>query len=362
MQQSDAPQRQGWMDRARAVAVGMVLLCHAMEFACVFRNEPYWDPRPLSEWAVKLTLLTLGRLGVPVFLMLTGALILGKDFSTDDKIVRFYRTHLLRLAVCIGCWVVLYTFFLGWINQTGFEWRRLVTALFTTSQVQLGHMWYAPMILGMYLFLPFVARAVQNASLKSLWLPMTVTFVMTLGLVSVHFVQRALGMATRDSLLDLSFSGGCYGLYIVTGYLLVEKQCLRRLPGWAVGLGCLALFVLTVLFQVWIYSRGGSDRVWYDFAGVFLCSVLMLEGFRRGPQRRWGQPVWEWISRRSFAIYFLHFPVMRVMYEFGWHRLASSAWWAQAGFLWAVSLAVSALAIVPLQKIPWARRFLLYIS
>ena len=95
-------ERKGWIDYARVCAVFCVVLCHATEsfYGAVVRGEARIDT---GLWMLENTLFTVGRLGVPLFLAITGALLLGRELEPG----KFYRKSLFPLVGTTEIWIVL---------------------------------------------------------------------------------------------------------------------------------------------------------------------------------------------------------------------------------------------------------------
>lgn len=348
------------MDRARAFAILAVVLCHAVEMVQPFAQEAF-SASAWPEWAARLGFYTLGRLGVPLFLGLTGALLLNRDYSGEAQLRAFYRRKFLPLFVCTECWMVLNALFLSWHHGLPLDWRRLLGALTATGELQLGHLWYMPMILGMYLAIPFAARAVQGISLRTLVPLWCVVFAFSALLPSLNLALEVWGFAPRDMLLDLSFLGGVYGLYIVGGWMIACKNALDGWPRWLIALCFVLCFAATVAFQLWRYFAGFACKVWYDFAGLMLAGFFLFELFRRSECRKgWLDRLCLYLSRRSLAIFLLHFPLQRVCCQYGWQLWAGGALWLQSAVLFAFALAASLVLIALLERIGPVRRWLLH--
>ena len=60
---------------------------------------------------IKTCVTVFSRLGVPIFLMLTGALILSKSFETKDDLKRFYTHNWLRILITTELWLAIYYWF-----------------------------------------------------------------------------------------------------------------------------------------------------------------------------------------------------------------------------------------------------------
>lgn len=356
---STAP-RTRWMDRARAFAILAVVLCHAVEMVHPFAQQAF-DASDWLQWTIRFGLFTVGRLGVPLFLGLTGALLLERDYSGEAQIRDFYRRKFWRLFVCVECWMVLYSIFLMWHHELPLDWRRLVGALTATGELQLGHLWYIPMILGMYLAIPFVARAVRGLSLRVLVPVCCVVFAFAVAVPSLNLALEVWGFARREALLDLHFLGGVYGLYIVGGWMIARKHALNAWPRWIAALCFAVCYGATVAFQLWRYHAGLGYKVWYDFAGLMLAGFFLLELFRRSEWKKtWLDKLCLYLSRRSFAIFLLHFPLQRVCWQYGWQLWLGDALLVQSAVMFALPLAASLALIALLERIPVVRRWLLY--
>lgn len=84
------------VDTARAIAICTVVFIHASE-----------KTRPIASWTLLDNILvplftTIGRIGVPVFLILTGFLVLPR--LNKSGVRRFYRRNFLPLAVSFEIW------------------------------------------------------------------------------------------------------------------------------------------------------------------------------------------------------------------------------------------------------------------
>ena len=70
--------REAWLDYARIFAILCVICCHAVEnyYGAVVSGNERIDFVP---WIVENTLFTIGRLGVPLFLAISGTLLLNRE-------------------------------------------------------------------------------------------------------------------------------------------------------------------------------------------------------------------------------------------------------------------------------------------
>ena len=72
-----------WIDLLRCIAILCVVLCHATEAVYDFDLESMTPIRPTVVLA--FTLFTIGRTGVPIFLMVTGYLLLDRSYDEGGR-------------------------------------------------------------------------------------------------------------------------------------------------------------------------------------------------------------------------------------------------------------------------------------
>lgn len=76
--------------------------------------------------------------------------------------------------------------------------------------------------------------------------------------------------------MDLSFCGGVYGIYLVSGYF-INKGILKRITN-IINIILVALSLLfTIIFQFWCNERGYNYNVWYNFIGIFFVHYFYLK-------------------------------------------------------------------------------------
>lgn len=100
--------RKIWLDVVRATAILCVVLCHSV--------EAFYRPVLLGQlqvsfplWNIENLLFTVGRMGVPLFLATTGALILPRDYP---DVSAFYKKSLLPLFLTTEIWIFFQLHFL----------------------------------------------------------------------------------------------------------------------------------------------------------------------------------------------------------------------------------------------------------
>lgn len=357
-------ERKSWIDCARVCAIFCVVLCHAVEnfYGSVIRGEAQVGA---ALWLAENTLFTLGRLGVPLFLAISGALLLGRDLTPG----RFYKKSLLPLLVTTEIWIVLNDLFVCAFQGIPFQWSDLISEMCFLRTLELSHMWYMPMILGVYLALPFLsmaARAVKDV--KAFFLPYLVGILafLVIPTINVFLTEAVPGGETLKFKLELDFMGGVYGLYLFGGYFIVRYRVLERIKGGYLFLTGVAAFLLNTAGQYYLYINEyykSSKLLWYSSLFIFVMGMLLFEGIRRSMDGFTAQVpgAVEVIARCSFGIYLLHKPVQLLTARYiplgRWHTIPGIL------FLLAAGIGISMVVLLPFER-KWKRagRMLFFIK
>ncbi|WP_366463420.1 acyltransferase family protein [uncultured Clostridium sp.] len=76
--------------------------------------------------------------------------------------MRFYKHNLFTLFIAVEMWNIVYNIFLYIFKFEEVNMSIVIADLLFFQQVQMSHMWYMPMILGIYVAVPFVAYYIKS--------------------------------------------------------------------------------------------------------------------------------------------------------------------------------------------------------
>lgn len=293
------------MDVSRAIAIAFVVICHVIE-------TEYYAVRMgkliVSDaiWLFENIFFTFGRLGVPLFLMLTGALMLNREY--DVKL--FYKKSLIPLFLTTEIWTVINYFYYCIQYSAEFSSKNLLYNMAFIRTSPLNHMWYMPMILGVYLVIPFVAKALKNASFSDVLLPLAISF----GAFSIVPIFNALAgevvsfFPDANLIINVGFLGNLYGMMMILGHYIGKENLLKRIPTTLLILAFITAFALNTFGARYFYSKGlfHSDVFgWYTSPFIIISAVCLFELIKRIPIKE-SPKIISLISKGSFAIYLIH--------------------------------------------------------
>ncbi len=166
------------------------------------------------------TCFSAGRLGVPLFLMITGSLLLPRDYD-NDSIKYFWKNKYCHLLICTLIWFAIYDAFLVLNNHASIIFLLFVEEMLFLRRVNMSHVWYLPTILGLYILLPFVSLILKKYDNKLFLFPLFIYTFYSLGVNTLNTFYRVYHPELPISnQFSLGFSGAYYGLYVLYGYFI----------------------------------------------------------------------------------------------------------------------------------------------
>lgn len=311
--------REAWIDYVRILAILLVVLCHSVE-------AYYWSVMQGEEqirflpWLVENTLFIIGRLGVPLFLAISGTLLLGREYD----IFSFYKKSVLPLVVTTEIWTIFNFLFACIVYKKPFTLALLLRQILFLDAPSLSHMWYMPMIIGIYIFIPFVSKLLQEYSrIRYYLIPMLLVGISSVLIptITVFLNEDVLGELRIGLRIDTDFGGGVYGLYLIMGYFIGRKKILKKVK----TLYLLAIMTICLIGntagQFYIYSHHyykWDDLLWYTSLPIFLIGLSLFELFRRSERilENNNFAVVSALARGSFGIYLLHNPIKILCFRY----------------------------------------------
>lgn len=137
-----------WIDIVKFVAILFVILAHVVwiveqgiQVNCILSND-------------FLTINSIiATLGVPLFMLVSGSLLLGKDFKSNSDIFAFYKRGLLPLFITAEIWIVIYCL----VTIRPFSLKEMLLCMAFVHKPEV-HLWYVRLIVIYYLLIPFLNR------------------------------------------------------------------------------------------------------------------------------------------------------------------------------------------------------------
>ncbi|MGJ8641615.1 MAG: acyltransferase [Opitutaceae bacterium] len=197
------------LDQTRVLATFAVIVVHVVS---IYSKGILEDFEP--SWWIANFIKSSVRWCVPVFVMLSGALLLTSS-NTIDNYAPFLKRRMNRVILPLVFWSIFYS---GLRFTRGVDLDTLVKDLILGEPFY--HMWFLFMILGLYLSLPFLASAYHYCKNKN-----TVLYLSILLILST-FIDEVINKFYLGNQGDQSFilSFIPYIGYLILGRLLYDSS------------------------------------------------------------------------------------------------------------------------------------------
>ena len=235
LKEQTASGRMYYLDVARVIAVLAISVNHAVNrsYANYSGQMAEFLSIPLWSTILKTVVTIFSKLGVPLFMMITGILILNKKMETSADIKKFYKRNLLGLLITVEIWYALMYWYCILVGDHGWVLEKrgiggAIVGMFETmlfqNQITFDSMWYMPVIMCIYTTLPLVVIAKDKLSESKfsavVFLPLMVVFLNNMVRPVVNTVLTIQGAETYSSALQMVDLMPYFYIYILLGYFV----------------------------------------------------------------------------------------------------------------------------------------------
>lgn len=156
----------------------------------------------------------ISRAGVPLFIMLSGVLLLDENKKFDTA--KFYKVTVPTIFLLLLFWLVFYasfyTFLLPLMKGTPIKLEDFWPFVFTFKGTDYPHLWYMFLLVGLYLTIPVLRLFVKKKNIKFI-------VGILVACICVQFLSRTLDVFTIGAPISVTGFVTKFHLEPVTGYL-----------------------------------------------------------------------------------------------------------------------------------------------
>ncbi len=258
------------------------------------------------EWKIFNLLDSMMRWAVPVFVMISGALFLEREID----IKKLYGKNILRLITAFIFWSVIYAVIKG-----GTKGEIVANAI-----IGHFHMWFIPMIIGVYILTPILKEIVKNKKIM-------IYFVFSM--IAFEFVIPQLCWILNDiggdkiQLLSVAFlkilnktnlsNFAGYTSYFVIGYWLNQMDLNKKHRHIIYALGILGMLFTMGMTYGMAVMEGAPTEMYYEYISLnVLLESISVFIFVKYNAEKWGKinKLVFFLSECSFGVYLIHVLVL----------------------------------------------------
>ncbi|MCW3995395.1 MAG: acyltransferase family protein [Candidatus Bathyarchaeota archaeon] len=342
------------VDLIRTIAIVMIIAVHTSGFPYRILNAQI-TTLDVVNWFATDVYAAVGMFGVPLFVMLTGALLLNPN-KADEPLRVFYKKRLNRIGLPFVFWTIVY-----------FLWSFRVLGkpltLFNLGQSLLSgsyaHLWYLYLLMGLYSVTPVLRVLVKHlnrglfAYLIALW------FVGTVSTTYIH-------VFTEFEFNPVMFVFFDWIGYYLLGIFLLSISIRRQTAYLAAAFGFLGAIVGDWLLTATAgehytgyFHSYMSATVIVGAAGLFFLLVSLPSTCIEGNFKV--SRVIHWIGQNTLPIYLIHIIVMVSLTNQVFGVYLNSLTYmplVDVPVFTFLVFSVSAIVVYALKKIPYVKKLI----
>jgi len=334
-------ERYDYMDWLRVLAIFSVVGIHV-----VAQHVTNFNHAPNVWWYGNLIDSAL-RVSVPIFFMISGALLLTR--TKEETLSVFFKKRFSKVIIPLVVWSIIYLIYRQVMWFEDFTWKQMLKMMLTDNVF--FHLWFLYAIIGLYLMTPFLQKIVQHSSKQ----------LLQYFLVSWFFLSSLAPFVYKFEGFSIELKAGLFGTYI--GYFILGAYLLKYpLPKKSLPyLGVLALigYGVTVYgtYLLTLKNDGKLDGFFYQYVSpnVVVIGIFLFVLFQQYSHLFKSNKVIQLLSAASMGIYLIH-PIVQL---YG-RRIGFDEYWVHpviaVPLVWISIFIASFILTWIIQKIPVVKR------
>ncbi len=335
-------------DIIRIFAIFMVVAIHS-------HVAPLATNQGSAMWFVVMLVQTLCVIAVPLFFMVSGALLLSSD--KELSVAELYKSRLPKQAIPFIVWSLVYVAARIAMGKIPLSASAITSLLFEPAYYQF---WFMYTLLAIYMLLPVLQTLIKNCDKKKVEYILVLWFVFS---IAVPLLSRYVPGFKISEHVGLVLCEGYIGYFILGHYLKKYKSEVKPGTGMFMWLaGAAATAVCAVVEFVYSQKTGSAytgfvyQAYLTPFAALSSCGAFIFFGNRCFKLNKKATALISTASALSIGVYYIHMLALTVIEKVG---LAGADNLLVLVLKIAVTYILSFFGAFVISKIPVVRRFLL---
>lgn len=307
--------RIAYIDFLRIISAFSVVAIHvAITAIAVFPGKPIECLKIYSSLDILISWLqvNLNRYSVPIFVMITGFMLLqlDKDISIKD----LFKKYILRVLVVLFIYGTIFAYIEILFSKTSSN--QFLNIIYSFLNVLIGkswdHLWYLYMLLGLYIILPllkiFIKFSTKNQQL----------YLIIIGFIFTSILPITSTLYPID--LSIYFPiNTVFVFYLLWGYYLGNYSIKNEKLLMYLGIVSLVFIILFTFLFIYFRKELFNQLIYPYLSPLFIglsTSIFIYFKYVNNILTKYYSNTVKLLSRCSFGIYIYHIFFIHVIYKF----------------------------------------------
>ncbi len=318
MTNNQLTQRQYHLDYLRVFASVAIILLHVSA-----QNMNYVELAG-TEWNIYNICNGASRWGVPVFVMMSGALFLPREIPTKT----LYKKYISRMAIAYVVWSAFYAI-VDPIGNLVFKDDYQISFVEIIGNFISGavHLWFLPMIIGLYMCIPLIKQLTKTDNLIKYFLLLSFIFcfVKTQTELVANYLLKGNSQLIFENVNTLFKNFNVtivfgFAAYFILGFYLNKTNINKKCRTIIYILGVVG-FILTILLNLLASKNVGKSLESFFSAtsvNILLMSVAIFVWFKYNAKgcNKLNKIIIK-LSKYSFGAFLVHIFILQILHTFG---------------------------------------------
>jgi surface polysaccharide O-acyltransferase-like enzyme len=293
------------VDLIRTIAMMGVLLLHSSGRYMITSQElNQMNPLEFTRWGIVDIYQSVAvPLGVPLFLMLSGALLL-QPSKTDESLSVFFKKRWARIGLPSLFWGVAYFAWDFLVQKIPFSEAAVIQGILNGPYTQL---WYLYVLAGLYLLTPILRIIIAHADVT------IIKYFVILWIVGVAIIPFFRLFSAYELNSNVFVISGYAGFFVLGTYLStvqIRRSTLSILIVLGISLTAIGTYIVTATVggtEMYFFQQYFSPTVILASVTVFLLLfTIKPPSIQKEDKPSKGHKLIQLISQNTLGIFFIH--------------------------------------------------------
>lgn len=338
-------------------ALILVMLCNACQdiYGIGYSNiNNIYPELTWKMWIAGFTLFSVGRIGVPLLLVVIGFQWLPIRYESIGKCLDYWKRNLLPLALVWVIWSFIYQICIQVGGGHSFNLLEMLKVVFLVSETEYCSIWIVRLVLLCVAFVPLLSIVVQSINIGVFRMMMIILWVV-LFLFPGFDLYGQINGGSQSFTWNMDIA--CYIFYFCLGYLL-SLYSRRLISGSKEVMLVPILLIITVVSQLFMQKADINYLIWYNYYTISLMAIFIFDIVAR---IRFGDKIMA-VANKAYdcavGIFLIHRPVQILIEKnITNHMIGMFAF--KTVIVCALSFVISFAVIVFIGKIPIVGKYII---